>query len=207
MESPKGTVEIAKYYIEDRVQDIFTGTVSYSSKATPANVTMSLQGAPEVSDLTKSGMKFSFTSLVNYSLGHQDGTLEVTFNTNRKNKKFYSRKESGEYITLDENGKYQVNSDTQDYGALAPLLKEVDGKLTNIGANGVPMSIVCNGASRIVASNGAAQKFEITDNENGTHTAKLDTKNIPIYVTAADTPEMHKNQIADIVRKNKNQIP
>ena len=91
MQSPKGTAEIAKYYIEDRIQDIFTGTVTYSSKANPANTTLSLQGAPEVSDITKSGMKFSFTSLVNYSLGHQDGTLEVTFNTMKKNNKYYSK--------------------------------------------------------------------------------------------------------------------
>ena len=54
------------------------------------------------------------------------------------------------------------------------------------------MSIVCNNSSKLKITNGAAQKFDFIDNENGTHTAKLSTKNIPIYVTAADTPEMHK---------------
>jgi DNA-directed RNA polymerase subunit L len=46
MQSPKGNVEMAKYYIEDRIQDIFTSNITYSNKANPSNTSISLQGPP-----------------------------------------------------------------------------------------------------------------------------------------------------------------
>jgi hypothetical protein len=72
-----------------------------------------------MSDIAKSGMKFSFTSLVNYGLGHSTGTLEFVIDSGFSNHdgnttgKFYTRNANREYTTLGDDGKFIVSAETQ----------------------------------------------------------------------------------------------
>jgi len=182
MSSPNGNPEIAKYYIEDRITDIFSSKIITSSEANPGNITLSLQGAPTISDQVSSGMKFAFSSLMNYNLGHQDGTLEFIIGADKYNKNFYTKTPSGEFVTLDANNKYEVGQDVNEFGAVAPLVQFVDGKFVAAG------SVLANNKTTFKISRAGGQYASQTINDDGTISVKFNTTNIPVFATASMTP-------------------
>ena len=204
MKTPKGNSEIGKYYIEDKIQDIFSNNMTYLPNANPSIITLSLQGPPVVSSMAESGVRFQFSNLLNYNLGHPDGSLDVTFSLDKFNKNFYTNAD-GNYVSLGENNKYIVSEEA--VGAVCPMVVEVDGKLTTINPNGVPMSILANTKTGVKITGASPSFVSYTKGSNDTYTVKFNTKAIPVFVTAFTTPEDQVSQLREIYTKCGQHLP